>query len=223
MALFGVFSSQAKAQATEFRGQVIDQDSGKPIAGAIVAGRYTGTRGPEGSTSCNRVESAVADQDGRFKMPIDPRYGWPLMEAYSRGYKWGRSPRWAQNGADGNVDHWQVQVVEWNAENSRAKTVRYEPTIYASQKDAMAASREHMDVYLKPFSGTREVRLKELHRLSNAGECNAPPQTSRGPIPFFEAIYAEQVELDDSPRFLEMLRESIAAAAWQSEHMRRPR
>jgi hypothetical protein len=218
IALFGVFSSQARSQPTEFRGQVIDQDTGRPITGAIVVGRYTGTRGPEGSTSCNRVESAVADQDGRFTMPIDPRYGWPLMEAYSRGYKWGRSPRWAQNGADGNVDHWQVQVVEWNAENGRAKTVRYEPAIYASRKDAMAASREHMDVYLKPFVGDRTQRLNEIHRLSGAGICEGTYYSSAGPVPFFQAILEEQIELGDDEASLHLVRGVISSA--ETKHKR---
>jgi hypothetical protein len=44
------------------RGQVIDQDTEKPIAGVIVVGKYRGSRGFEGASSCNRVESAVSDE-----------------------------------------------------------------------------------------------------------------------------------------------------------------
>jgi len=142
-------------------------------------------------------------------MPIDSRYGQPLMEAYHRGYKWGRSPRWAENGIDGNVNHWQVQVVEWNADNSRAKLVRYEPTIYGSQREALAASRQDVDVYVRLFSGAREARLDELHRLTNAGICGGRRGTTAGPGPFFEAIYVEQVELADESYFIKSLRELI--------------
>ena len=212
-ALLVVACSEAGPPPTEFRGRVIDQDTGQPIAGAIVVGKYTGSRGFEGSTSCNLVESAVSDQDGWFTMPIDPRYGGPLMEAYHRGYKWGRGPRWAENGIDGNVNHWQVQVVEWNADNSRAKLVRYEPTIYGSQREAIAASRQDMDVYIRSFSGTREARLDELHRLTNAGICGGRRGTTAGPRPFFEAIYTEEVELADRPYFLQSLGELISDAA----------
>jgi len=204
--------SEAGPTPTEFRGRVIDQDTGKPIAGAIVVGKYMGSRGFEGASSCNRVESAVSDSEGWFTLPLDPRDGGPLMEAYHRGYRWGRSPRWAEQAVDGNLAHWQIQVVEWNADNSRAKLLRYEPTIYSSQARAFEASRQEIDVYLKPFTGSREQRLDELHRVSNAGSCNASQRTTAGPVPFFEAIYAEQVALGDDSRSLELTRESIASA-----------
>ena len=74
------------------------------------------------------------------------------------------------------------------------------------------APREQVDVYLKRFSGTREQRLDELHRLSNAGSCIAPNQTTAGPVSFFEAIHAEQTELGDDKRSLEMSREDIRDA-----------
>jgi hypothetical protein len=212
LAMFVVACSEAGPQPTEFRGRVIDQDTGQPIAGAIVVGRYTGSRGFEGSTSCNFVESAVSDQDGWFTMPIDSRYGQPLMEAYHQGYRWGRSTRWAQRAADGDLAHWQVQVVKWNPEVTRGTLVRYEPTIYFSEPDAIAASRQYMDVYLKSFNGTREARLDELHRLTNAGICGGRRGTTAGPRPFFEAIYAEEVKLADRPYFLQSLRELISDA-----------
>jgi hypothetical protein len=207
-----VACSQAGPQATEFRGRVIDQDTGKGIAGAIVVGKYMGSRGFEGASSCNRVESAVSDQDGWFTMPIDPRDGGPLMEAYHRGYIWGRTPRWAVNGIDGNADQWRVEVVQWNADNTRAQLVRYEPTIYASQHGAIAASRQEIDVYLRPFVGTREERLKEVYRLHVAASCVGPHQTTDGPVPYFEALYAEELALNDAERSLQMTRDYIRAA-----------
>ncbi len=215
--------SEAGPQATEFRGRIIDQDSGRPIAGAIVVGRYMGSRGAEGASSCNRVESAVSDQDGWFAMPIDARDSPPFMAAYHRDYRWGRSTRWAERAADGNMNHWQVQIVEWNPEVTRGRLVRYEPTIYYSEREAKAASREQFDVYLKRFSGNREQRLDELHRLSNAGSCVAAHQTTAGPVPFFEAIYEEQTTLGDDKRSLEMSREIIQNAESSFARARRTR
>ena len=215
VALLADGCSGAGPVPTEFRGRVIDQDTGQPIASAIVVGKYVGSRGFEGASSCNRVESAVSDNEGWFTLPLDPRDGGPLMEAYHRGYRWGRSTRTAWPGTDGNVNHWQVTIYKWDAENRHAKIVRTEPTIYASQAKAFEASRQELDVYLKPFSGAREDRLRELHRLTNAGSCNSPHRTTAGPVPFFNAIYAEQVELNDEARFLEMLRAAIAAADLQ--------
>ena len=212
IALIAGGCSEAGPTPTSFRGRVIDQDTGQPIAGAIVVGKYMGSRGFEGASSCNRVESAVSDSEGWFTLPLDPRDGGPLMEAYHRGYKWGRSTRKAWPGVDGNLNHWQVTIYQWDAENRHAKIVRTEPTIYMSEAQAVEASRENLDVYLKPFTGSREQRLDELHRVSNAGSCNAPQRTTAGPIPFFEAIYSEQVELGDDPRSLELTQESVASA-----------
>ena len=189
--------SDAGPQPLEHRGRVIDQDTGLPIAGAIVVGKYMGSRGFEGASSCNRVESAVSDNDGWFTLPLDSRDSPPFMEAYHRGYKWGRGPRKAWRGLDGNMNHWQVAVNQWDAENRTSQVVRVEPTIYHSKAEALEASREWKDVYLKPFTGSREERLDELHRLTNAGSCVAPHQTTAGPIPFFEAIYNEEAELGD--------------------------
>ena len=214
-----VACSEAGPQATEFRGRVIDQDTGQPIAGAIVVGKYTGSRGFEGSTSCNRVESAVSDPDGWFTMPIDPRDGGPLMEAYHRGYKWGRSPRWAQNGRDGNPDHWQVQVVEWNAENdSRQDWSDTNQQSTALEAEAIAASRQEKDVYLKAFRGAPSDRLTELHRLPIAGSCRGTFYSSPGPVPFFEAVLQEQRELADDEASLRLVSGAIAAA--QLQHAR---
>ena len=52
------------------RGRVLDQDTGEPIAGAIVVGRYMGGISWGGS-SCNRAESAVSDAQGWFELPVD--------------------------------------------------------------------------------------------------------------------------------------------------------
>ena len=212
---------EAGPQATEFRGRVIDQDTGRPITGAIVVGKYMGSRGAGGASSCNRVESAVSDQDGWFTMPIDSGDSPPFMEAYHRDYRWGMSTRRAQRAADGNMDHWQVKILEWNAEVNHGRILRYEPTIYYSEREAKAASREQVDVYLKRFNGTREQRLDGLHRLSNAGSCVAPHQTTAGPVPFFEAIYEEESALGDDKRSLQMTRENIQEAEGSFARARR--
>ena len=191
---------------------MIDQDTDQPIAGAIVVGKYIGSRGAEGSTSCNRVESAVSDQDGWFTLPLDPRDGGPLMEAYHRGYQWGLSTRKAWAGVDGNINHWQVTVYKRSEDNLSTVIVRTEPTIYHSQAEALAASRQELDVYLKSFKGTREERLRELHRLHVAGSCVAPHRTTAGPVPYFEALFKEEAELGDDKRSLDISQEYIRDA-----------
>lgn len=215
LAFLTVACSQAGPQATEFRGRVIDQDTGHGIPAAIVVGKYMGSRGFEGSSSCNRVESAVSDQEGWFTMSIDGRDGRPLMEAYHRGYKLGKNLRKAWPGVDGNVNLWQVVVYQWNGDNTTSTIVRTEPTIYKSEAEALAASRERMDLYLKPFVGDTMQRLREIHRMPIAASCGGTYYTSAGPVPYFRAILQEQIELGDDEASLKLLRGAIADAELQ--------
>jgi hypothetical protein len=113
---------------------------------------------------------------------------------------------------DGDKDRWQVTVYRRSEDNTRGIILRTEPTIYYSEAEALAASREDIDVYLKRFKGTREERLREIHRVAIAGSCNGPYRTTSGPVPFFKAIYAEQIEFGDDPRYLEILREMMKDA-----------
>lgn len=185
------------------RGRVIDQETGQGIAGAIVVGKYMGSRGPEGASSCNRVESAVSDQEGWFSLPTDPQGKPPFMEAYHRGFRVGISPRHAFNGAgpEKSIYKWQVQISQWDQDNKRAHILHVEPQVYDSEKEALEASREWKDVYLKQFRGTKEEWLFELRRLSTS--CGGPPQTSDGLVPFLEAIYQEQLTNNESASQLE--------------------
>ena len=59
-----------KLSPTENRGRVTMQDTGMPIAGALVVGKYMGSIAWAGA-SCDRVESAVSDQEGWFTIPTD--------------------------------------------------------------------------------------------------------------------------------------------------------
>ena len=204
--------SEAGPPATEFRGRVIDQDTDQPIAGAIVVGKYIGSRGlkDQRPAIASKAPSRIRT-DGSLCRWI-ARDGGPLMEAYHHGYKWGRSPEGLCGAVDGNIEHWQVQIVEWDAEINRARLIRYEPTIYRSAGEALAASRQEIDVYLKPFSGTREERLRELHRLHVAGKLRSASPNDRGPVPFFEALFKEETELGDDKRSLDISQEYIHEA-----------
>jgi hypothetical protein len=196
---------------TENRGRVIDQDTGLPIAGALVVGRYMGSIAYAGA-SCDRIESAVSDDQGWFTIPTDSSGKPPFMEAYSPGYGRGKGPRTAMNGAKGDLDKWEVHVYKWDETNREGKYVSTEPTIYASKREAQEASREWKDVYLRRFKGTREERIMDLSVLSGGGSCGGGPQTSSGPTAFLEAIYQEQVSLNASEDRLQLTRSTIQLA-----------
>src|SRR5262249_15471798 len=94
------------AEVTQTRGRVLDQATGLPVPGTIVIAKYRGGVA-WGGGSCNRVESAVADQNGEFVLPLDPRLGARYMEAYHRDYGLARPPRYAVGIAP---DKWQIWV-----------------------------------------------------------------------------------------------------------------
>jgi hypothetical protein len=213
----------AVPQQSENRGRVVDEETGAGIPGAIVVARYVGSRGLEGSSSCNRVESAVSDTDGWFVLPYDKAAGPLLMDAYHKDYMRGRPTRGAQNGVDGDYKKWHVVLFAFDDATGPGRVVGYEPKIYHSREEALEASRERKDVYLRRFRGSREERLLGLRGLSNAGSCGGPPQTSPGPIPFFEAIRDEQVQLKEEQRFVDLTNNDIKYAediAWRSNNRR---
>jgi hypothetical protein len=190
------------------RGQVIDVDTGKPIPGAIVVGKYSGSRGFEGASSCNRVETAVSDENGWFDLPLDPNAGFLLMEAYQRGYRHGwpiRVPTCGINGDPNQCQIWQ----NIRDESDQVVSIIKEPTIYHGEAEATKVSRYWQDVYLKPSHAGREERLHELSRLLAANFCLAKPKTSAGLEPFLSAILEEQVVLKDSEGSLRITREQL--------------
>lgn len=175
------------------RGRVIDQDTGEPVAGAVVAGRYMGGLN-WGGMSCNRAESAVSDAQGWFELPIDPREGEPLMEAYKRGYDRGYPNRHAML-KNRWTREWRVAVLKWSDGNAKAEIVREEPEVYRTESSALAASGERRDVFVRRSKAAGADRLNELHGFQK--HCQGPPRASDGMRPFLEAILSEQVELGD--------------------------
>ena len=210
--LLGSGCSDAGPEPYENRGRVIDQDTGEGIAGAIVVGNYMGSRGFEGSSSCNRIEGAVSDSEGWFTLPLDPSAGPILMAAYHREYKSGKSTRHAFGGVDGDAKKWRVAITRWDENNRNGKTIAVEPKVYHSEKEALLVSREWIDVYLRRFKGTRDERNLELGGLSGMGICGGGAVTSEGAVPFLEAIHDEYLKLGISEEKLDRIRQMTISA-----------
>lgn len=176
------------------RGQVIDQDTGEPVAGAIVAGRYFGGISFGGS-SCNRAESTVSDAQGWFELPLDPKAGPLLLEAFKRGYVRGSRPRFAVPKNDGS-GQWQVTFQKWNEANTRVETVTYGPEVYPSEAAAKAASGQDSGVFLRRAPRDRNAHVRELWGYQK--DCAGSAQSSDGLLPFLQEILKDQTELGDS-------------------------
>jgi hypothetical protein len=190
------------------RGRVLDQDTGEPIAGAIVLGRYMGGISWGGS-SCNRAESAVSDAQGWFELPVDRKDGTPLMEAYKRGYDRGNPVRYAfLNNAW--TREWRISVQKWNDSNTLSTQTGIEPEIYRTEASAKAASGEDVNVHLRISRGTREERLRQLRLFQD--DCAGRPRTTVGLVPFIEGILSEQRELGEREDVLDITRSRLERA-----------
>ena len=176
------------------RGRVIDQDTGEPVAGAIVTGRYFGGISWGGS-SCNRAESTVSDAQGRFELPLDPKAGPLLLEAFKRGYVRGNPTRYAVPKTP-SAREWRISVQKWNETNSRATVVAYESETYASEAAAKRASGEDVDVFVRKAPADRDAHIKELWGYQK--DCTGPPRSSDGLLPLLQEILKDQTELGDS-------------------------
>jgi len=176
------------------RGRVIDQDTGEPIAGAIVVGRYMGGISWGGS-SCNRAESAISDAQGWFELPVDDKAGSIHKEAYKRGYDRGNPSRIAVL-TNPWTREWRISVQKWNASNTNAtEIVGFEPERYWLESSAKSASGELVNVYLRRSKGSPEERIRELRGFQKS--CAGSPRRSDGLLPLLEEILKEQVELGD--------------------------
>jgi hypothetical protein len=190
------------------RGQVLDQDTGEPIAGAIVVGRYMGGGAWAGS-GCNRAESAVSDAQGWFELPVDRDAGPVLKEAYKRGFDRGKPARVAEL-FNYYTREWRVKVLQWDESNRNGKIVRIEPEVYRFESTAKRASGEGVNVYVRRTNGNREDRVMSL-RLFQV-DCAGPPRSTAGLVPFIEAILREQEELQDVPAALDSSRYFLESA-----------
>lgn len=187
--LFGCAPEKSQFQ----RGRVLDQDTGKPIAGAIVVGRYIGGVAWGGS-SCNRAESTTSDEHGWFELPVDRDAGTILEAAYKRGYDPGNRIRMAFETEHGS-GQWRVSIYKWDEVNRQSIIVGVDPVTYTTESAAKEASGEDTDVPMRQSTGQREIRLWKLRTYEK--DCAGRPRTSAGLVPFIEAILKEQTELGD--------------------------
>ena len=194
------------------RSRVIDQDTGEPVAGAIVAGRYFGGISWGGS-SCNRAESTVSDAQGWFELPLDPKAGPLLLEAFKRGYVRGSRPRFAVPKNDGS-GQWQVTFQKWDEANTRVETVTFGPEVYPSEAAAKAASGQDSDVFVRRAPESRDRLLVALRMYQD--DCAGPPRTSTGLLPLSEAILSQQIELGEDEGALDITRRRVERARRQA-------
>lgn len=196
---------------TAIHGRVLDADTFEPIPDALVFGYYIGTGGHSGGGSaCYYGETVRADATGQFTFPVDqtPHIGRPFLRAYKRGYFFVFSPRHAQ--CDANDRNCEITVGHWNADR-KMDAYHVEPVKYPTHREALAASREHLDAYLKSAEQwTREQKLDELRIRRPI--CMKPGKVTDGPISLLKAVLEEQKELGAVNSDLEFTQHLLANA-----------
>ena len=163
-------------------GRVVDTETKKPIAGAIVIARWDGTYSAlvDSHTVCYHVETATTDQDGRYKIP-----GWWEKP---KGPFFGEGPMYLDAYKPGYEKYW--------------------PAGYDRTEDF-----KNNVLYLAPFKGTKEERLKYLGRQITGTRCSAAGDKYKNLYPMYRAIYEESKSVSKSYMEIVWFRRQAAEAA----------
>jgi hypothetical protein len=146
-------------------GQVFEAGTHKPIAGAIVIVRWHGT----------------------YSIPFaDTRSSCYHVEtATTDAHGHFKTPAWTakSKGFLFSGDYWEINMYK------SGYLEYWQPSFINSDE-------YHKNVrFMEPFKGTREERVEQLKRLSEATSCPAAGESSKHLIPFEEALYDEALSI----------------------------
>lgn len=174
------------------RGKVVEQDTDRPIPGALIAVVWEGTAisGIESTNVCYHAELAITNEQGVFHtgawLSRQKNYfvesGSRMIFVYKRGY--------------------------------------YEPYLSPRKIGILSMIAKYIRWKLYPklilarFTGTSDERLKDLNQLMNFGSCYYESgKSARNLYPFYAALYYEAKELGATEKDLRRLKEVAASAA----------
>lgn len=171
-------------------GQVLDAETGRPIAGAHVAYLWESTINPSGFTGhsartiCYHAAAAVTDEDGRFEIPA-----------------------WRK---------WSTYDVDNRDPNGLLYAPNYVPTqlVLIEGKIKPPIERLNERYVLKPFAGTVDERMNMLFwGLANRA-CEYGGDSQKTLFPMLRAIYQEARLVARSPDQLNQLDSFAVQAAY---------
>lgn len=201
-------------------GQVLDSESGRPVAGAIVVaywkGELVGTL--QTQSVCVYVETTVSDADGRFHFNVwtEPTIAVGVqvaLNAYKQGFE-----------SVGSA----LQYQKWI--DSRGSTTwivyrrghPYEVLQTFPDEQSARGATHPTNRYLKPFTGTADQRFEYLSGPVYTGMgCFAgvlePLASNRNLYPLYKAAFQEAKPLARTPEQQQRLRmmRLIAVSEWQ--------
>jgi len=200
------------AAGTPLDGQVLDYDTGQPIAGAIVVRKWSASRwrGESISAVCTHVETAASLDDGRFHFSAWADGTLSLAQeasdpvAYKAGYESAHPPLNFVRRGDGT----------WVVFRSGAPSETL--GVFADEASARAATHPN-NAYLKPSVGGESARLIYLqNRVFSGMDCREAGQSLRNLYPLFKSAYdeARTLAVTQEDRRLISSMANTAARAW---------
>lgn len=194
-------------------GRVLDQTSGKPIAGAYVIGLHLSNSGVHAASSCNQIEVAISDDDGRFKVHRSKPIGVLALGAYKPGYLRASSLRQAANGVTGDPQKWQVIRYKPSKSVEGGLDIDLiEPTIYASEREAQRAAGELTNVYLVESSDARR-QLADLSSHASSALCGGTSVSPDLEMQWLVQMRTDQARLRGPAGLHELIQHAIARKA----------
>ena len=186
------------------RGQVIDRDTGLPLADVHVLALYEHDNGMLGHSEdvCIDVAYTLTIADGYYGFAKD-RYGSPLVIFYKTGYTLARSPHYVTERLEPIDGKAQVRSVAVETYLKTGKVLREEifPTRAEAERAAGAGDR-----YLSRFSGDKATRMKQLQGYVTTASCPQAGAQLKKEAPYLNAIYFEFAGLAVTRDELERLR-----------------
>ena len=193
-------------------GQVLEYDTGRPVASATVVARWIGTWPSIAHSQqfCAHAESAISDSNGIYHMnswiqlaPLIPSLlgAGRTLDAYKAGYETTDAPLAFVGRPDGT---WIVYG-RGGAGDGR---------VFRDMESARQATHPE-NVYLRAFAGTPDERFEFLrYRVFGGMSCSGAGASERNLYPLVKAAFQEATVLAKSEKQIESLRIMRDSAAY---------
>lgn len=182
-ALLGTFATWVYATdmaehmvAEEIVGVVVEAETGKPIPDAIVAIRFERNNTGHGGPHCFRSTAVETDAQGHFRFPpwsqdnTRANFTFGQVTAYKAGY---------------SVFERLADMAEIHQASRTILGIHFSDTI--------KIPRHEVRVELKPYVGTEQNRMDQLHRLTSQFTCLW--QAHNDNLPLLQMVRQEYVDM----------------------------
>lgn len=194
---------------TGFNGQVINVETGMPLADVHVVLQYTSPPRmfafpilPHGeSGGCHSFQYSITGPDGLYKSSST---GDPIgVIVYLRGYETVPAPGQIKLQLESVGGKEEARYVV--SPRDPAITFGVHEGVYATGSEALHAAG-HDNTYLRPFAGTATERIKFLHHIFYGADCMWSGANRKNIVPFMQVVYLEAKSLPVSGKDAEFVR-----------------